>query len=280
MNPDSLQRFIFEHYPVRGEIVRLNDSFKTIMEQHAYPNIIQKLLGETLAAATLITATIKFKGQLTLQFQSSGPIKMLVAKCNDKSEIRGLAQWQQKVLPDEIEKAFGMGNLVITLDRDDVVQPYQSIVPLQHRRVTEAIEYFFMQSEQLATRLWVIVGDHEAAGLLLQTLPSDKPEDKEHFWRFAARVDAAFSETIFHQDNNDVLKNIFAEEDVRVFEVKPVTFRCNCTTARMENAIRTLGEAEAMHILKKKREIVVTCEYCNNHYAFDREYVERIFRDK
>lgn len=52
--PDSLQRFIFEHASIRGEIAHLKDSYQTIMKQREYPPFIKYLLGEALVSCLLL----------------------------------------------------------------------------------------------------------------------------------------------------------------------------------------------------------------------------------
>lgn len=278
MNQDYIKRFIFETAPVRGEIVHLDESFQAIIQQHNYPQLIQELLGEALVSTVLLACTIKFKGQLTLQLQSGGPVTLLVAKCSNKLEIRGLAQWNGLELPDSIENAIGEGQLVLTIEQDDKVQPYQSIVPLQYRRIAQAIESYFHQSEQLPTRLWIASNQQNAVGMLIQKMPDAQHDHLNDYWQHIVTL----SETITAQEllaetPDTMLHRLYHQEDLRVFDPEPVEFKCQCTLARMQNAIITSGEKEALEILKEKQSIVVTCEYCNDEYAFDKADVQKLF---
>src|SRR5580692_9179349 len=103
---DYLQRFIFENAPVRGELIRLNKSFQTIMDQHAYPKAIRQLLGEALCIAGLLSAIIKFNGRLTVQFRGRGPLKMLLAQCDNHFHMRGLAKWDGELSYAELVNSF------------------------------------------------------------------------------------------------------------------------------------------------------------------------------
>ena len=128
---DTIQRFILEHSDLRGELVYLSDSLNTIMQQHKYPPFIRKFLGEVLLAAVLLRSIIKVDGVLTIQLQSEGAVRLLVAKCDGNYHIRGLAQWDKKASEQALQQAIGKGNLIVTVMPDHRVEPNQSIVPLQ-----------------------------------------------------------------------------------------------------------------------------------------------------
>ena len=67
---DERQRFFIEQSPVRGDVVRLADSYQQIIAQKDYPVALQKLLGEMLVAASLLIGTLKIDGRLSIQLQN------------------------------------------------------------------------------------------------------------------------------------------------------------------------------------------------------------------
>lgn len=275
---DTLQRFVFEHADIRGEIVHLSASYQAIMKQHLYPPIIQELLGEALLAVTLLTASIKFKGQLTLQFYGEEPITLLVAKSDHEFHIRGLAQFDEEALSSELDRAFREGKLIVTIEPDDKVAPYQSIIPLNGQSITNALEFYFAQSEQIPTRLWLATGQGVAAGMLLQLLPGKPSEERERFWEHAVKIGETITNVELQQLNNEtILHRLYHEEDLRLFDPTPVIFRCQCTLDRMQQAVRLLGEVDAMDMVRHNKEILVTCEYCNREFSFDAVDVASIF---
>lgn len=276
---DILQRFIFEKAPVRGEIVHLNDSFKAIIKQHDYPPFIQKILGEALVAASLLSAIIKFKGRLTVQFRGNGKLKLLLAQCNQKFELRALAQWTDDLGEDELWDAFNQGVLAIMMEPDlPNAKRYQGIVAWKGTSFAETLEGYFYQSEQLPTRLWFSVNEDSAAGILLQVMPKEKPELYQDDWeRLIILTNTVKPEELLQCDNQLLLHRLYAEDDVRIFDKIPIVFSCTCSIERGEHAISLLGQEEALEELKKKQNIVVTCEFCNKAYNFDRVDVARIF---
>lgn len=275
---DTCQRFMFEQAPIRGEFVHLSESYRTIMNQHRYPTVIRELLGEALVAAVLLAEIIKFEGELTLQFQSDGPVSLLVAKCNSKGDIRGLATWRDDISPINVPSALGEGQLVVTITYDNQVKPYQSIIPLHHQTISQALEAYFMQSEQLPTRFYIAVSSEGACGLLLQILPNESSEALNNTWEeVVILADTLASDELLTLENSEILRRLYHEHDLRLFDSTSIQFKCHCSVERMEGAIFTLGQEETELILKTDKEIKVTCEYCNNTYGFDKAQVLDIF---
>lgn len=280
---DTLQRFLFENASVRGEIVHLEDSFTAIMQQHHYPPLIQKILGEMLVAACLLSATIKLKGRITVQFQGKNKVKLLLVQSNHDLQIRGLAQWQGELTEDELLMHLKEGVLAIMIDPDvEGGQRYQGIVAWEGDSLAQSLEGYFNNSEQLPSRLWLAVNEKRAAGLLIQMLPeesnpkemTDQP-DWEHISHLTGTVTA---DELLNLDNAVLLHRLYVQEDVRVFSPAPVIFRCTCSMVRSENALRLLSEEEIEQELRDKQALVVTCEFCNKEYRFDRVDIARILK--
>lgn len=282
-NHDIVQNFLFEEYPIRGEIVHLNASFQQIMDQHQYPPLIRRWLGEALVLISLLSTLIKFNGRLAIQFQGKGKLKLLLVQCNNALEMRGLAQWEGEVTEAEILDSLKQGTIIITIDPENGKQRYQGIVGWQGQTLSESIEGYFQNSEQLPTRIWVVVDEKSASGFLLQRMPEAEETRREsaidHDWEHINFLTATLTpHELTHLDNKTLLHRLYVEEDVRLFEAKPVSFKCTCSEKRGANAILTLGQKEAEEELKDKQQIVVKCEFCNHEYVYDRVDVATIFR--
>lgn len=284
---DLLQRFIFDNAAVRGEVVHLEESFQTIVSQHHYPEPIKHLLGEALCVAALLSAIIKFDGRLTVQFRGKGDLKLLLAQCDNQFHMRGLAKWEGDLTYDELMDAFKEGVLVIMLDSGANKTRYQGIVSWRGNSLAESIEEYFMHSEQLSTKIWLAVGRHSAAGLLLQVIPgADKQfgalesEVIQPEWRRLIGDAAKLTtQSLLHDDNETLLRQLFPHEQIRVFPEYTVQFQCTCSRKRSIDAIQILGREEAEEELKDKDTIVVTCDFCNKEYIFDRIDIAAIFED-
>lgn len=277
---DLIYRFLFENIPVRGEWVRLEHTYSTIVQQHQYPPLIQELIGETLVVTSMLSAIVKFKGRLTVQFQGKGKLKLLMAQCDQEFNMRALAQWLAEIEPEEVSDLFKEGTLVITIDPEQGGNRYQGIVSWQGNSISRSIEGYFRDSEQLATRLWVAVSETSATGLLLQVMPKDgtKADFGDDGWEHLIHLTNTLTPAeLVSLDPVTLLRRLYVEDEVRLFSPSTVKFRCNCSTERCENALRILGREEAEQELKEKQVIVVTCEFCNKEFVFDRVDVAKIF---
>ncbi len=275
---DTLQRFIFQDTCVRGKIVRFDGALKTILAQHHYPIEITELLSQTLCASVLLSAILKYDGQLTVQFQGEGPLKMLVAKCDHLNRVRATAQWDKESLLSELKKNFESGELVITIQKNKTNQRYQSIVKIDHHSVSDSLEGYFLKSEQLETRLWLAYDKdkQEAVGLLLQKLP--EIEDSNEAWEHIQTLANTLTEQeLLSWDTETLLNKLFHEETIQLFEPQPVSFFCPCSAEKMLHAITVLGEEEALKILSTNRFIEVSCDYCNEHFEFDESEIRQLF---
>jgi molecular chaperone Hsp33 len=281
---DKLQRFIFDKASIRGEMIQLHDSFKTILDQHPYPPPLRQLLGEALCVAGLLNAIIKFDGRLTVQFRGKGKLKLLLAQCNSLFHLRGLAKWEGELNYDDLMDAFNEGILVIMLDAG-LKSRYQGIVNWRGNSLTASIEGYFRESEQLATKIWLAVDEASAAGFLLQVVPGSDKEatsiEQERMnpdWeRITYLTTDLTDEDMLHTDSETLLQGLYPEEEIRLFPAVPVAFQCTCDRKRGEDAITLLGREEAEAELKERQAIVVTCDFCNKEYIFDRNDVANIF---
>jgi molecular chaperone Hsp33 len=237
-----------------------------------------------LVAASLLSASIKFKGRITVQFQGKNQVRLLFAQSNDLQELRGLAQWQGELNQEQLMADLKQGTLAIMMDPEvEGGKQYQGIVEWQGDSLAHSLEGYFNRSEQIPTRLWLAVNSERAAGFLIQVMPSesgrsDKIIETQDHWEHIQYLTATITPNeLLNLDTKILLHRLYVEEDVRVFSPKPVIFKCKCSQTRSENALKLLGEAEVEQELKAKQIIVVTCEFCNKEFQFDRADVARIF---
>ncbi|MGZ8935869.1 MAG: Hsp33 family molecular chaperone HslO [Methylobacter sp.] len=271
---DFLRRFLFEALGVRGEWVKLGASWQAAKQHQHGPQIVQQQLGQALAAVVMLSATIKFKGSIILQAQGDGDFKTLVAQSTHDRKIRGLIRSSENVRTGSLAKMFGQGCLVLTVESENA-DPYQGIVPLQGSNLAAALQTYFVQSEQLKTRLWLFSNDTHAAGLLLQELPEHKSY-KADWERIEVLADTVTERELLELDCEKMLYRLFNEEKVRLFSPEPVEFKCACSRLKIERTLRLLGRAEVEGILQEQGIIQVDCEFCNEQYCFDRIDVESI----
>ena len=273
---DVLSRFVFEHAPVRGEIVHLDASFRAILERRVYPEPIRTVLGEFMAAASLLAATLKFDGRLILQIQGGGPLTLLVVECTSDNTLRAVAHWDDAPTGQALDQLVGEGRLVITVEPSKGEERYQGIVNLEGATVAQAVERYYAQSEQVETRVWLACDDTRAAGLLIQRLPGAS-EDTD-LWPRAVELTATIkSSELLMLPPAEVLRRLYHEEDIRLFAPVVLSFRCSCSRERVEAVLHMLGREDINNLLAEQGSVSVDCEFCGKHYTFDAVDVEQVF---
>lgn len=276
MSRDILHRYLFDNADVRGQLVQLQSSYQQMLTAHPYPKALQVLLGELMAATSLLTATIKFVGDISVQLQGDGPVSLVVINGDNLLQMRGVARWQGEFADDaQLPALLGKGHMVITLTPEKG-ERYQGIVSLEHGTLAACLEEYFNQSEQLPTQINLFADAQQAAGMLLQVLPSQQ-EDKDDFSHLSVLTRTIKAEELFNLDAEDILHRLYHEEEVRLFDPVAVSFKCTCSRERSAGALKTLALAELEAILAEDGKIDMGCEYCSASYSFDAIDIAALF---
>lgn len=282
MANNTLNRYLFEELSVRGELVQLDSAYQEILSSKEYPAPLQTLLGELLVATSLLTATLKFEGSITMQLQGDGPVSLAVINGDHNQKLRGVARWEGDIADDaSIHDMMGKGYLVITITPDQG-ERYQGVVGLEGNNLSEVLEGYFERSEQLKTRLWIRTGEVDghkhAAGMLLQVMPdgTGSPEDFEHLEQLTNTVK---DEELFGLEANELLYRLYNQDKVQLFEPTEVEFFCGCSRERSGAAIVTVAQEEIFDILAQDGEVALHCDYCGSTYAFDEPEIKALYAD-
>lgn len=280
MANNVLNRYLFEDLSVRGELVQLDETYQRIISSKEYPAAVQKLLGELLVSTTLLTATLKFEGSITIQIQGDGPVSLAVINGDHKQRIRGVARWEGDIADDaSLHDMMGKGHMVITIE-PKIGERYQGVVGLEGDNLAEVLEGYFANSEQLKTRLWIRTGEFDgkphAAGMLIQVMPdgTGSPDDFEHLEQL---TDTVKDEELFSLEANELLYRLYNQDKVRLYEPQPVSFLCGCSRERSGAAIISVEQAEIYEILAEEGSVSLHCDYCGTTYTFDESQVAELY---
>jgi molecular chaperone Hsp33 len=269
---DIHQRFLFEDYDIRGEIVSLRRSTAEVYRHNSYPAPLKTQLGEFLAAAALISANLKTAGTLTVQARGDGPVPLLMADCTDRQDLRAIARMPDPgaILSDDLRQLVGSGHLSITVTMPGR-ERHQGIVPLEHPRLAACLSDYFARSEQLPTRLWLAADTRAAAGLLLQALPAQRQtlSEREHCWEhLTALADTLAVDEQLTLDHGAQLHRLFHGEHVRLYDPTPLRFACSCSRERIGGSIIALGPETVRELLASSPLLSIQCQFCQQHYGF------------
>lgn len=276
-NPDQIQRILFDQIDVRGVVAGLEHSYQEVLARADYPQVLQRLLGEMLAAVSMLSSTLKFEGRLMLQAQGEGGVKLLMAECNHHQDLRAIARYDGEVADDlAFNELLVNGRIALTIEPENG-QRYQGVVPLEHTTLAECLQAYFEQSEQLGTSIQLAADGKRAAGLLLQVLPAEGTGD-EDWQRISMLASTLKSSELLMLDNEELLYRLFHEETCRLFEPQALQFKCDCSRERSAEAMKLMELDELLEILSRQDGIIdVSCQFCNQQYNFDETDIRALF---
>lgn len=304
----ELHKFLFEGLPVRGMLVRLNDSWKELLGRRKEPlaPAVRDLLGQMAAAGVLMQGNIKFNGALVFQVMGDGPLKLAVVEVQPDMTFRATAKTRGEVPDDatlqQMLNQQGQGRCVITLDPKDRLpgqQPYQGIVPLSGpdgeplAQLSQVLQHYMRQSEQLDSTLVLAANGDMAAGLLIQRLPIEgegnleagavsgvaREELEEAYNRISMLAATLTAEELLTLDSDTILRRLFWEETMRRFDPERPRFACTCSRERVGRMLLGLGRQEADDMLQEMGGIEIGCDFCGAHYHFDAVDVGELFTE-
>ncbi|WP_341647332.1 Hsp33 family molecular chaperone HslO [Thauera humireducens] len=275
-----VQRFLLEDLDIRGAVVRLTDVWQAMQHGRAYPEAVARLLGEMSAVSAVIAGNLKQPGRLTFQVSGHGPVSLLVIDCSEALNLRGYAKAEGVLTGDSLGDLVGDGRLQLSLDVEGMDQPYQSLVPLEGDSIAACFEHYLEQSEQQPAGLWLAATEHAAAALFVQKLPGADARDLDGWSRVQQLANTVRNDELLGLEPQEILRRLFAEENVRLFEPRAVTHDWPADPEKVATMLRSLGEDEVRAILAEHGEIVVHDDMSNHTYRFDAADVDALFQPR
>ncbi len=281
---DQLHRYLFANKYARGELVQLKQCYQAVLANHNYPQGVKQLLGELLVASSLLTATLKFSGEISIQLQGDGPVGYMVVNStmlsddnnagNNHQQVRAIAKLKNTTNVVGLNELIGQGNMVITI-RPTKGEAYQGIVALDKPTLAECLSHYFAVSEQIPTQicLFTDIEQELAAGCLLQLLPDgdDKEQQLADFEHLSQLTNTIKRDEIFSLSANELLYRLYHQEEVQLYQPQTINYKCGCSKEKCLTAISQLDVAEIKPILAEQGKISMTCEYCKTTYDFDEQ---------
>ena len=269
MQKDTLNRYLFDNLHARGELVNLSQTYQDIVAPHNYSQGVKQLLGELVAATCLLTATLKFEGEIAVQLQGDGPIGYLAVNGNNLQEMRGIARMASETDATALKDLIGKGNMIITIRPTDG-EPYQGVVALEQDTLADCLAHYFEVSEQIPTKIWLFADEQtsQIAGTLIQLLPDsgDKEQQQADFDHLCQLTNTIKPEEIFSLASEDLLYRLYHQEEVRIFEPQAVSYKCSCSEDKCLSTISQIEPSEIESIIAEQGAVSMTCDYCMTTY--------------
>ncbi len=305
---DSVVPFQVAPLDVRGRVVQMGPVINEILDRHAYPEAVSRLLAEAITLTVLLGTVLKFDGKFILQTKTDGPVSMLVTDFSTPDAVRAYARFDEEAVAACVDAGnadapslLGKGILAMTIDQGQHTQRYQGIVQLDGITLEEVARRYFRQSEQIPTEVRLAVGevftrqegegprhDWTAGGMLLQFLPDseERMRMKDLHGGDGAPEDDGFLEDDAWAEAQALMGTI---EDVELTDksVEPerLLYRLfHEHGVRVFDAIAvqdqcTCSQTKVRNVLSglsdteraesvEAGEIRVTCEFCSEKYTF------------
>tara|TARA_R110000744_G_scaffold30868_6_gene72917 strand:- start:2033 stop:2839 length:807 start_codon:yes stop_codon:yes gene_type:complete len=264
--------------------VLLNSAYQEIIKRKQYPLSLEKLLGEFVAAIALLRDIVKIDGVLSIQAKGNGFLSTLMTECDEHQNLRGIAQWDESQdVPDtfSLKEVLEGGYLAITIQPRNG-QRYQGIVEIVGDTLSECLEQYFSQSEQLPSRVWLAANGAQCGGLFLQRLPLEqaKEGDEDAWERFTHLASTVKEEELLGLETESLLHRLYHEEEVRLYDTKPMQFGCSCSRQRTLDAVMSLGSEEIRELLIEQGSVKVDCQFCAEKYEFTEDDLTDMLGDQ
>lgn len=298
---DLILPFQIEESRLRGRMIKLGPAIDEILTRHDYPPTVARFLAETATLATLLASMLKYEGIFTLQTKGDGPISLMVADVTSVGDLRAYAQFDPAALAKaerdvDIAPAaalLGKGYIAFTVDQGSDTDRYQGIVELYGKTLTDCVQHYFRQSEQIDTGLSVSVdraanpdgtlGEWRSGGIMIQRLPQEQgvfASDKEDDWRRAMVLMASVTgDELLDRDlpSADLLYRLFHEDGVRIYPTHGLRFGCRCSRDRVETMLASLPREEVQELKIDDGRVEVTCQFCSTGYHFTDADLDRVY---
>lgn len=277
---NRLLPFLIENRGVRGFAVEITEGIPDLLGWRQYPPDVLRLLGHALAATPLLAADLRHEARFNLQFQGKAggsaepPLKLLVTQIDQALHMRGMAKFTAGVEGD-FQALMGGGTLACLIEPRHGGERYQALVEIAGFDLAEALQIYYGQSEQLATRIRLGASPSRFAGLMLQRLPEGGTDDD---WVHVHHLVQTLQEPeLLATEPETLLRRLFAEDTVRVFDARPITLQCQCSHAQISAMLLGLGEEELKPLLVERGRVDVTCEFCGKEYGYREVEVRELF---
>lgn len=302
---DAVLPFSVDALDLRGRLTKLGPALDDLLEKHAYPAPVGKLLGEAVVLTVLLGSSLKFDGRFILQTQTDGPVSLMIVDFQAPDRVRAYARFDEARLADGQDSAalLGRGHLAMTIDQGANMSRYQGLVALEGGNLEDAAHEYFLRSEQIPTRVRIAVGEEwrgadgdkpthrwRAGGLLLQFLPKaperarqadldpgDAPEGsaahqvaEDDAWVEGQSLIGTVEDIeLIDPDlsGERLLYRLFHERGVRVFPTQSVRAKCSCSREAVSGMLSRFEPQDRADMVKDGK-VVVTCEFCSSVYEF------------
>lgn len=274
--------FQFDNHIAHGAFVVIDSGAAEMLDRRAYDPTVRSLVAQTMAAMPLLATHSRFEGRINLQFQGERAIKLLVAQVVQREgaplTVRAMAKAAPKI-DGSYAELLSDGVLALMLEPADDAQPSrQAMVPIDGESLSESLEGYFAQSEQLPTLVRLAAAGERVAGFLLQRLPLEHTKATEEVWEHLAILAGTLTaDELLSADPETLMRRLFANEDWQLQGAQPINIACRCSREGISLLLLSLGRDEVDKIVAEQGQVEIVCEFCGRDYHYSRSDAAALF---
>ena len=285
---DYLVRATAADGAVRAFACTTRDTVEEARRDHNMSPVATAAVGRLLSAGAMMGAMMKNDSDvLTLQIKCSGPIGSLVVTADSKGNVKGYAGNPLVMLPAnnlgklDVGGALDQGVLNVIKDLG-LKEPYCGQTILQTGEIAEDLTYYFAVSEQVPSSvgLGVLMEKNntvkEAGGFIIQLMPFASEEVIGKLEENLSKIQSVTKMLEAGMTPEDILRTVLWGLDVDIKAEMPVRFFCDCTKAKVEKALTSVGKKDLNAMIDDGEDIEVKCHFCNTAYNFTVEELRRL----
>lgn len=284
-------RAIDESETIKISAAITTDVVEEAAKIHKLSKTTSAALGRVLTAAAIIGSWQKNeKDSITLSINGDGPAGKIVATCKNDGYVKGYVTNPGADLPTreadgkiDVAGIVGEGNLTLVMDTG-MKKPYTGTVNLTTGEIAEDLAVYFLQSDQVpsAVGLGVLVDvDYSikaAGGFIIQLMPDATEEQISKLEENLKGLPSVTSILDEYHDAEKLIEILMKDIDFKILEKREITYKCNCSREKVEDAIVSVGPREIEEILREDKKAEVSCYFCDKVYNFDESDLERMLK--
>ncbi|MDU7150765.1 MAG: Hsp33 family molecular chaperone HslO [Peptoniphilus grossensis] len=284
-------RAIDESETIKISAAITTDVVEEAAKIHKLSKTTSAALGRVLTAAAIIGSWQKNEqDSITLSINGDGPAGKIVATCKNDGYVKGYVTNPGADLPTreadgkiDVAGIVGEGNLTLVMDTG-MKKPYTGTVNLTTGEIAEDLAVYFLQSDQVpsAVGLGVLVDvDYSikaAGGFIIQLMPDATEEQISKLEENLKGLPSVTSILDEYHDAEKLIEILMKDIDFKILEKREITYKCNCSREKVEDAIVSVGPREIEEILREDKKAEVSCYFCDKVYNFDESDLERMLK--
>ncbi len=258
---------------------------------HKTSAVCTAALGRLALGASLLGFGLKGKDDsITLRMNGGGPAGSLIAVSDSFGNVKAYIQNPIVEIPLnnmgklDVKGAVGVDGTLSVIKDLGLKEPYSGQVPIVSGEIAEDITSYLAGSEQVPSvcALGVLVNPDlsvsQAGGFLIQLLPFAPDEAVDIIENNIKNMQSVTQLLSSGMTAEEIAMKALEGLEPNVLDDFEVKYHCDCSRARVERALVSLG-AEQLKDLAKEDNTEVKCHFCDKAYNFSSNEIKGLIKE-